>query len=86
MIIKEFMRVGEICDALLLTVFHNIRCPRAIAATPLLLTSASPNDRINSRNAFNLSVAPVSSNTKLPGVASTTRARKASARRSASGL
>lgn len=58
--------------------------PRAIAATPVLETSANPNGRIKSRNASSLSVAPVNSNTKLSVVASMTRARKASARRRAS--
>jgi len=58
--------------------------PRLMATTPVRETSIRPSGSIRLTKLSILSEAPVISNTKLSLVASTTRARKASARRSAS--
>src|SRR6478672_526898 len=58
--------------------------PRMIAAMPVRATSTRPSGSIRLMNCSILSLAPVISNTKLSVVASITRARKASASRSAS--
>ena len=58
--------------------------PRPIAATPVRDTSTRPSGRIRSMNWLILAELPVISNTKLSVVASMTRARNASASRSAS--
>ena len=52
-----------------------------MATTPVRDTSTSPKGSIRLMKAFNFSVDPVISKTKLSVVESTTRARKISARR-----
>src|SRR5207302_8245388 len=63
---------------------HIASGPRDIATIPVRATSTSPRGSISSTNWSILSGLPVISNTKLSVVASITRARKASPRRSAS--
>ncbi|PAV71186.1 hypothetical protein WR25_08350 [Diploscapter pachys] len=58
--------------------------PRAMATIPVRATSIRPTSPISSTNLSIFSIEPVTSNTKLVVVASTTRARYTSARRSAS--
>src|SRR5205823_12511870 len=58
--------------------------PRPMAATPVRDTSTRPSGRIRSTNWLILAELPVISNTRLSVEASITRARNASASRSAS--